>query len=122
VRDQPVAEDRDRALAVVGEVGEAAPVRALAIGGVDHDVLARELLARAAAEVVPRERGDEQRAAGELGHLHHGDGAAARGFGPELGHVHDLPGVREPRDDREVDPLDVSHHCHARVHRSHAWA
>ena len=75
-----------------------------------------ELRARALPVVVVRERGDEQRAAGELEHLDGRDRAAAGRLVPELGHVQDLARPRQARDDGEVDPLDVPDDGDARPH------
>ena len=70
------------------------------------------------AEVVARERGEEQRAAGQLRHLHGRDGAAAGRLLPRLARVQDLAGSRQPRHDGEVDPLDVADHRDARMHET----
>jgi hypothetical protein len=116
VRHQALAEDRDRALAVVGQVDEAASLDPGPRARMHRHALARELLVHARAEPVARERRQEQRAAGQLRHLHRRDGPAAGGLVPELLHVQDLAGTGQPRHDREVDPLDVADHRHARIH------
>ena len=108
MRHDPLAEDRDRALAVAVEVDEAAPLGARPRRGVHAHAELLEPLLGAAAELVLGQRGEELGLAGELGELHGGDGAAAADLLPPLGRVHDLAGRRHVRHARELDPLDVA--------------
>ena len=71
------------------------------------DAARLELLARAAAEVVVGERGEEEAGAGEIRELDGRDGAAAGGLLPCLERVHDLARRGRMLDARELDPLDV---------------
>ena len=108
MRDDPLAADGDRALVVVVEVDEAAALVAGARRRVDGHAELLEPLLRAAAALVLGQRGEELGAAGELGELHGGHGAAAADVLPPLGRVQDLAGVRHVRDACELDPLDVA--------------
>src|SRR5262249_20719475 len=76
-----------------------------------------ERLARAAAELVVGERGEEEARAAEVGQLDGRDGPAARWLLPRLERVHDLAGRRRVVDARELDPFDVSDDCE--LHVSH---
>ncbi len=94
---------------VVVEVGEpAARARARAHRGRDVEPARAQLLDRPLAVLVVAHDRQEARAAREPGELDGGDGAAARGELEGLAHVQDLPGIRDVRDDRELDPLDVA--------------
>src|SRR4051812_43129919 len=77
-RAETRAEDRDRPLARIVEVGEAAPLRLVERRGVEADPELREPGARARAEIVARERSEEHRLTCERCELGRGDGAAAR--------------------------------------------
>ncbi len=115
MRDEPLAEHGDRALAVGGEVDERAPLEPVAGAGVELDAERRELLGRAAPGLVASERGEERRGARELEHLHGGDRAAARRLGPELVRGQDLAALRQPLDDDAVGELDVPDGRHPRA-------
>jgi hypothetical protein len=58
-------------------------------------------------ELVVSERGQEEAVAREPRELDGGDGAAAARLLPRLEGVHDLAGLWQSLDARELDPLDV---------------
>ena len=104
------------------EVREGAPLRHRARGREHGEPVAPgQLVARAARELVVAERADERRVAGQAGHLHRGDRAAARGRAEGLARDGDLARHREAVDDGEVDPLDVADDARA-AHRARTSA
>jgi hypothetical protein len=81
------------------------------------DTACLELLARAAAELVVGERGEEETRAREVGELNRRDGAASRGLLPRLERMDDLARRGHVFDAGELDPLDVTDDCD--LHISH---
>ena len=104
-----VAEHGDGALAVLVDVRERPALRPGRLTRMHRHAACLELLARAAAEVVVGERGEEEAGAGEIRELDRRDGSAARRLRPRLERVHDLPRSGRVLDPGELDPLDVSY-------------
>ena len=115
-----VADDGDRALAGVVDVRDAAALRLGHPRDVEPQPLRLELVARAPAELVVAERGEERRLAAEVRELNRGDGSAAGRLRPRLGRVDDLARPRHRLDADEVDPFDVPDDCGS--HDSHSRA
>ena len=96
---------------------ERATLRARHLARMHGDATRLKLLARAAAEVVVGERGEEKAGAGEIRELDGRDGPAARGLLPRLGGVDDLARRGDVIHPGELHPLDVADHGHPDVRR-----
>ena len=108
MRDDPLAENGDRALAVAVEVDEPAALPLAPHGRKNRDAELLEPLVGAAAVLVVAERRKEVALPGELDELDSGHGTSSTDLLPPLRDVDDLSGVRHARDARELDPLDMS--------------
>ena len=107
MRHEPIAEDRDRALAVAVEVHEPAALGTLARRGMDVTPLPSSRSPRAPPELVGRQRGEELAAAASLA-------SCTAATAPPPPASAQTPGrARSPRragmrHAGELDPLDVA--------------
>src|SRR5204863_2847795 len=108
VRHEPPARHRDRALVVVVDEGEAAPLRLGPPRHVHRHALARQPIRRAPTVLVVAYCGEEVGRAREPGEDDRGHGPTAAGGLPRLGGVQDLAGHRNMRHPRELHPFDVT--------------
>ena len=109
LRNELLAEHRDRALSRLVDVDERAALRLGEVHGVYLDVHALQSAPCLAPELVVAECGVERRGAVQPRQLDGRDRAAARRLLPELGRVEDLARRRHARHARELHPLDVTH-------------
>ena len=108
MRDDALADDGDRALAMRVDERDRAALRGCAPGCANVDVARAQLGLGAVAEVVVAERGVQRAAAGPAGERDRGDGATAGCDGQARCRVDDLAGARHVIDIEELDDLDVA--------------
>jgi RNA polymerase sigma factor (sigma-70 family) len=108
MRIEPWADRRDRPLAAVVEVREAAPLRLVPEDRLDAHSELLELVRRSVAEVVVPERREEDDVAGQPEELTRCDGAPSGGLDPRLARVHDLAGLWHSLDTGELDPFHMA--------------
>src|SRR5436305_6505341 len=96
---------------------ERAPLRWRCMAGVDGDAARLELCLRAPAELVVRERREEEKRAGENHELNRGHRSATRRLFPRLAGEDDLARVRQRVHARELDELDMTDN--RELHTSH---
>jgi RNA polymerase sigma factor (sigma-70 family) len=105
---ETLADDRDRALSVRVDIGEAAALRLGADCGMDDDTEPRELGGDPLPELVVADCREERAFASEARELNRRYGATPGRFCPDLVRVDDLAACRDVVDAHELDPLDVT--------------
>ena len=102
------AEHGDRPLPAFVDVRQRPPLPSRRVARVHGDAERLELLARAAAELVVGERGEEEARAAEIDELDGRDRPTAGGLLPRLERGHDLAGRGRVVDAGELHPLDMA--------------
>ena len=108
-RNEPLADDGDRALALSVEQGDGAPLGTVTDRGLELDPALTKLFARAPSVLVVAERRKERRGAGQLGELHGSDRATACCLCPRVAALDDLSLIRDVWHTNKFDPLDMSY-------------